>query len=105
MKLFDFKNQFTIAYLPEIGKTNGSTGFGFTFDPPANPPTSTQFSQNHRFMIEEKINISEKKAKLKKPDYFLVLPWHFKDSIINREAKFLKSGGKMIFPLPEIEII
>ena len=49
--------------------------------------------------------ISEKQAKLKKPDYFLVLPWHFKDSIINREAKFLKSGGKMIFPLPEIEII
>ena len=49
--------------------------------------------------------ISEKQAKLKKPDYFLVLPWHFKDSIINREAEFLKSGGKMIFPLPEIEII
>ena len=49
--------------------------------------------------------ISEKQAKLKKPDYFLVLPWHFKDSIINREVEFLKSGGKMIFPLPEIEII
>jgi hypothetical protein len=49
--------------------------------------------------------ISEKEAKLKKPDYFLVLPWHFKDSIINRESSFLNSGGKMIFPLPEIEII
>ena len=49
--------------------------------------------------------ISERQAKLKKPDYFLVLPWHFKDSIINRESKYLKSGGKFIFPLPEIEII
>ena len=49
--------------------------------------------------------ISEKEAKQKKPDYFLVLPWHFKDYIVKRERKFLKSGGKLIFPLPEIEII
>ena len=49
--------------------------------------------------------ISEKEAKLKKPDYLLVLPWHFKDHIIKREQKFLKSGGKLIFPLPDIEII
>ena len=49
--------------------------------------------------------ISEKEAKLKKPDYFLVLPWHFRDNIINKETDFLNSGGKMIFPLPEIEII
>lgn len=49
--------------------------------------------------------ISEKKAKLKRPDYMLVLPWHFKDHIIKREHKFLKNGGKLIFPLPDIEII
>ena len=49
--------------------------------------------------------ISEKEAKLKKPDYLLVLPWHFKDHIIKREQKFLKDGGKLIFPLPDIEII
>ena len=49
--------------------------------------------------------ISEKEAKLKKPDYFLVLPWHFKDHIIKREKNFLKNGGKLIFPLPDIEII
>ena len=49
--------------------------------------------------------VSEKEAKLKKPDYFLVLPWHFKDHIIKREQKFLKDGGKLIFPLPDIEIV
>ena len=49
--------------------------------------------------------ISEKEAKSKKPDYLLVLPWHFKDHIIKREQKFLKNGGKLIFPLPDIEII
>jgi hypothetical protein len=39
------------------------------------------------------------------PDYFLVLPWHFKEGILKREQAFLDSGGKMIFPFPEIEII
>jgi hypothetical protein len=49
--------------------------------------------------------ISEAEAKAMSPDYFLVLPWHFKDSIVAREEEFLMRGGKMIFPLPEIEIV
>ena len=49
--------------------------------------------------------ISEKQLKYLKPDYLLVLPWHFKDHILKREHKFLKNGGKFIFPLPDIEII
>ncbi len=39
------------------------------------------------------------------PDYLLVLPWHFKESILTRETEYLAGGGKMIFPLPEIEIV
>jgi hypothetical protein len=49
--------------------------------------------------------ISEAQAKEMKPDYFLVLPWHFKPGIVEREKEFLAQGGKMIFPLPEIEIV
>jgi hypothetical protein len=49
--------------------------------------------------------ISEDQARAMKPDYFLVLPWHFKDGIVRREKEYLASGGKMIFPFPEIEII
>lgn len=49
--------------------------------------------------------ISEEEAKKMKPDYFLVLPWHFKDGISRREKEYLASGGKMIFPFPEIEIV
>lgn len=49
--------------------------------------------------------VSEKEAKAMNPDYFLVLPWHFKHSILDREREFVASGGKFIFPLPEIEII
>jgi len=49
--------------------------------------------------------ISEADAKAQKPDYFLVLPWHFKDGILRREKEYLASGGRFIFPFPEIEIV
>ncbi len=49
--------------------------------------------------------ISEKEARAAKPDYFLVLPWHFKDGILRREKEYLANGGKFIFPFPEIEIV
>ena len=49
--------------------------------------------------------ISEKEARAMKPDYFLVLPWHFKHSILEREKEYIEQGGKFIFPLPEIEIV
>jgi hypothetical protein len=39
------------------------------------------------------------------PDFFLVLPWHFRDGIIRRENDYLQRGGKLIFPFPEIEIV
>jgi hypothetical protein len=48
---------------------------------------------------------SEEEAKASNPDYYLVLPWHFKDGIVRREKEFLARGGRMIFPFPEIEIV
>ena len=49
--------------------------------------------------------ISEADAHARKPDYFLVMPWHFRTNLIEREGEFLKHGGKMIFPLPHIEVV
>ena len=49
--------------------------------------------------------ISEAEARAQKPDYFLVLPWHFKNSILEREREYIAAGGKFIFPLPDIEIV
>ena len=49
--------------------------------------------------------ISESEVKLINPDYYLVLPWHFKKNIVEREKKYLKKGGKLIFPLPKIQIV
>ena len=49
--------------------------------------------------------IPEAEARAMKPDYFLVLPWHFKEGILQREQDYIANGGKFIFPFPEIEII
>ena len=49
--------------------------------------------------------VSEAEARAMRPDYFLVLPWHFRDNIIAREQAFLAGGGKLIFPLPTLEIV
>lgn len=49
--------------------------------------------------------VSEQEARAVNPDYFLVLPWHFKNNIVSRERKFLKNRGKLLFPLPNPEIV
>jgi hypothetical protein len=49
--------------------------------------------------------ISETEARAMNPDYFLLLPWHFKDGILRREQEYLSNGGKFIIPFPEIEIV
>ncbi len=48
--------------------------------------------------------MSEEDAR-KQADYFLVLPWHFREEFITREAEFIACGGHLIFPLPELQII
>ncbi|HTP12765.1 MAG TPA: class I SAM-dependent methyltransferase [Bacteroidota bacterium] len=49
--------------------------------------------------------ISEAESRAMKPDYYLVLPWHFKEEFIQREKKTLESGVGFIFPLPTIEVV
>ena len=49
--------------------------------------------------------VSEEEARALDPDFLLVLPWHFKSGIVERERAFLEKGGKLIFPFPEIEIV
>lgn len=49
--------------------------------------------------------LSEEDVREMKPDYMLVLPWHFIKEFIQREDKFLSEGGKFIVPCPKFEII
>ena len=48
---------------------------------------------------------SEDEMRKSNPDYLLILPWHFIDEFIKREAEFLNKGGKFIVPCPSFEII
>jgi NDP-4-keto-2,6-dideoxyhexose 3-C-methyltransferase len=49
--------------------------------------------------------VSEEEARAMKPDYFLVLPWHFLNEFCIREKKYLQDGGKFIVPLPHFTLI
>lgn len=48
--------------------------------------------------------ISEKYSRSLKPDYYFVLPWHFKNEILSREKEIRKAGTKFIFPLPKLKV-
>ncbi|MDX6651931.1 MAG: hypothetical protein QOJ38_712 [Solirubrobacterales bacterium] len=49
--------------------------------------------------------VSEEESRAMKPDYYLVLPWHFLDEFLERERAFLEDGGRFIVPLPEVRIV
>jgi hypothetical protein len=49
--------------------------------------------------------ISESEARAMNPDCFMVLPWHFRDNIVEREGAFLDRGGRLLFPLPHFEVV
>lgn len=48
--------------------------------------------------------IAEETMRANPPNYLLVLPWHFREEIIQREDEFLENGGQLIFPFPHFEI-
>jgi hypothetical protein len=49
--------------------------------------------------------VSEEEMRAARPDYLLVLPWHFIDEFESREAEFFARGGKMIVPCPAFKVI
>ncbi len=59
-----------------------------------------------RFTPGTKIPIKPEKDMLEAmPEIAIVLPWHFKSTIVSGNQEFLVRGGKLIFPLPNIEIV
>ena len=65
-----------------------------------NPKKSNLFTPGTNIKI-----ISEARSRKMNPDYYLVLAWHFKKEILQREKTARKKGTKFIFPLPKVEII
>ena len=48
---------------------------------------------------------SEEEMRKRKPNYLLILPWHFISEFKERESAYLKAGGKFIVPCPKFEIV
>ena len=48
---------------------------------------------------------SEDEMRKVKPDYLLVLPWHFISEFKEREKDYLIGGGKFIVPCPKFDVI
>ncbi|WP_225732160.1 MULTISPECIES: class I SAM-dependent methyltransferase [unclassified Nocardia] len=49
--------------------------------------------------------VPEAEARAQAPDQFFVLPWHFRTMLVEREREFLESGGRLVFPLPELGVV
>ncbi|WP_405577941.1 class I SAM-dependent methyltransferase [Streptomyces sp. NBC_01190] len=49
--------------------------------------------------------VSQEEAKDSRPDQMLVLPWIYRDGFVQREQDFLASGGKLVFPLPVLDVV
>ena len=49
--------------------------------------------------------ISKNKMRRLKPKFLLVFIWSFRSEVIKQEEKFIKNGGKLIFPLPIFHIV
>jgi len=48
--------------------------------------------------------VSEEESRALRPDYYLVLPWHFREEFLDRERTTMQNGTALIFPLPEIRV-
>src|SRR5581483_1099937 len=49
--------------------------------------------------------ISEDESRSLQPDFYFVLPWHFRDAFLRREREFIERGGRLVFPLPSLDIV
>lgn len=49
--------------------------------------------------------VAEDEMRAARPDYLLVLPWHFIREFQQREEAFLARGGRFIVPVPRVQIL
>ncbi len=49
--------------------------------------------------------VSQEEVLADKPDYLLILPWHFRETFMVSLEEYLAGGGRLIFPLPDLEVV
>jgi len=70
----------------------------FTVD--RNPYKQGKFLPGTRIPIHHPDRIREAR-----PDYVLILPWNFKDEIMEQMAYIREWGGKFVVPIPEVRVL
>jgi GDP-mannose 4,6-dehydratase len=58
-----------------------------------------------KYTVGSKIPIINENESKEKADCFLVLPYAFRDSFLQKNKKWIEDGGKFIFVLPELETV
>lgn len=64
-----------------------------------------QVEKHGRFTVTGIPIISEKEARAMSPDYYFVGPFHFLESLKEREREFLERGGQFIVPFPSPHLV
>ncbi len=49
--------------------------------------------------------VSQEEVLADSPDYLLILPWHFRETFMVSLEEYLAGGGRLIFPLPDLEVV
>ncbi len=63
-------------------------------------------AKHGRRTLRTKIPIcSEETMRAARPDFLLILPWHFLPEFLEREAALRKEGTRFIVPFPEVRIV
>lgn len=63
-------------------------------------------AKNGRYTVGSWIPIvGEKEGRLDPAHIYCCLPWHFREGLIEREKKFLAAGGRLLFPLPQPQVV
>jgi NDP-4-keto-2,6-dideoxyhexose 3-C-methyltransferase len=57
------------------------------------------------YMVGLDLQIVDESEARSKADYFLLLPYHFWESISQREQEWMSAGGKFILPVPYLKVV
>jgi NDP-4-keto-2,6-dideoxyhexose 3-C-methyltransferase len=49
--------------------------------------------------------VSDEHGRLDPPSALLSTIWQFREGLLKREAPYLQAGGRIIFPLPQLEVV
>lgn len=65
------------------------------------PAKAGFYTPGSHFIIQPRAALEQTEP----PDYLLIFAWSFFSEIVEKCTKFIANGGRMIIPLPEVEIV